>query len=353
MRAILCREYGAPEQLTLEDLPIPEVGEHEILVSVKGAGLNFADLVFLKGAYQGQPKAPFIPGIEVFGEVAVCGKAVAGFHVGDLVLGQVPAGGYAEYVAMNPQTTVHLTVDMPTAEAAGFYVNYGTAYSALVQRGNAKSGECALILGASGGVGIAAVQIAKALGLRVIADCRGEAKQALARQQGADLVIDHQSDDFRDTVQTFTNGRGCDVILDMIGDSATKAALKVVGFCGRLIIIGFAGGRPYTFPANHVLVKNASVIGHWWGDYSTRDRAQLVAAFEQLFSLYRRKLVKTVFSDILSLEQIPEGLQRYADRNVLSKLVALPHLATGGNISSDRKPTPRTAGSDERQPRLQ
>lgn len=331
MRAIVCREYGAPEQLTLEDLPIPDVSSHEMLIAVRGAGLNFADLVFLKGTYQGQPKVPFIPGIEVFGEVAACGKDVIGFRAGDLVFGQVPAGGYAEYVVMNPRTTVQLTTNMPAAEAAGFYVNYGTAYSALVQRGNARSGECALILGASGGVGIAAIQIAKALGLTVIADCRGEAKQKLAREQGADLVVNHQSDDFRDAVQTFTNGKGCDVILDMIGNGATKAALKVVGFCGRLIIIGFAGGPPYLFPANHVLVKNASVIGHWWGDYSTRDRAQLDEAFEQLFALYERKLLKAVISDVLPLEQIPTGLRQYADRKVLSKIVALPGLRPDRN----------------------
>lgn len=326
MRAILCREYGVPEQLTLEDVSQPTNQDHEVLVAVKGAGLNFADLIFLKGAYQGQVKAPFIPGIEVFGEVVSCGKGGAQFKVGDLVIGQVPAGGYAEYVAMDVRTTIRLTVDMPAAEAAGFYVNYGTAYSALVQRAHAARGEHVLILGASGGVGLAALQIAKAIGLRVIADCRGDRKQQLALQQGADLVVDHRAPDFREMVQSFTAGRGCDIVLDMIGDEATKAALKVMAFCGRLVVIGFASGRPYALPANHLLVKNVNVIGHWWGDYSQRDRTQLEAAFEQLFILYKTGQVRTVIEGILPLERVSEGLRRYAERNVLSKLVAIPDL---------------------------
>lgn len=326
MRAVLCREYGDPDQLTLEYVDTPVHGDQQILVAVKGAGLNFADLVFLKGAYQGQVKAPFIPGIEIFGEVVACGSHATQFKEGDLVIGQVPAGGYAEYVAMDVRTTVRLTVDMPAAEAAGFYVNYGTAYSALVQRAHAKRGEHVLILGAAGGVGLAAVQIARALGLRVIADCRGDRKQQLARLQGADLVVDHRGPDFREAVQNFTAGRGCDIVLDMIGDEATKAALKVMAFCGRLVVIGFASGRPYALPSNHLLVKNVNVIGHWWGDYSQRGRSQLETAFEQLFSLYETGAIRTVIEGVLPLERVSDGLRRYADRNVLSKLVAIPDL---------------------------
>lgn len=327
MRAIVCRQYGEPELLELADVPVPQIGDHELLVAIKGAGLNLADLVFLKGSYQGQAKAPFIPGIEVFGEVTAVGARVAGFQPGDRVIGQVPAGGYAEYVAMNPRTTIRVTIDIPTAEAAGLYANYGTAYSALVQRANARAGETVLILGAAGGVGLAAVQIAKALGLRVIADCRGAAKQTLARDQGADLITDYQAADFRDQVLQFTDGRGCDIVLDMIGDQASKAALRVVAFCGRFVVIGFASGQPHAFPGNHLLVKNASVIGHWWGDYGTRDRVQLDAAFEHLFAMYGAGQIRPLVSDVLSLEQVPTGLRRYADRKVLSKLVALPSLS--------------------------
>lgn len=326
MRAIVCRQHGEPELLELANVPVPQIGDREFLVAVKGAGLNFADLVFLKGSYQGQAKVPFIPGIEVFGMVTAVGSKVTGFQSGDNVMGQVPAGGYAEYVAMDPRTTIRVTIDIPTAEAAGFYANYGTAYSALVQRANARAGETVLILGAAGGVGLAAMQVAKALGLRVIADCRGAAKQALVRDQGADLITDHQADDFRDQVLQFTDGQGCDIVLDMIGHEASKAALRVVAFCGRFVVIGFAAGKPYAFPGNHMLVKNASVIGHWWGDYGMRDREQLDAAFEHLFAMYSAGRIRTLVSDVLSLEQVPSGLRRYADRKVLSKLVALPSL---------------------------
>lgn len=326
MRAIVCRQYGEPELLELAEVPVPQFGDQELLVSVEAAGLNFADLVFLKGSYQGQAEAPFIPGIEVFGLVTSVGSQVSGFRPGDRVIGQVPAGGYAEYVAMNANTTIRMTIDVPAAEAAAFYANYGTAYSALVQRANARAGETVLVLGAAGGVGLAAVQIAKALGLRVIADCRGAAKQALVREQGAHLVADYQAGDFRDKILQFTDGRGCDIVLDMIGHQASKAALRVVGFCGRFVVIGFAAGEPYAFPGNHLLVKNASVVGHWWGDYSVRDRKQLDAAFEHLFAMYSAGQISPLVTEVLSLEQVPAGLRRYADRKVLSKLVALPSL---------------------------
>ena len=308
----------------MEQVETPTPGHQELLVAVKGCGLNFADLIFLKGTYQGQPAVPFVPGIEVFGEVVAHGAGAKGFSVGDLVFGQVPSGGFAEFAVMDTVTTVRVTVGMPADEAAGFYVNYGTAYSALVQRGNARPGDIVLVLGASGGVGLAAVQIGKALGLKVIADCRGRAKQDLVLRQGADIAVDYTSEDFPAAVREFTDGRGCDLVLDMLGGDATKAALKVIAWCGRLVVIGFASGALNKLPANHLLVKNCSVIGHWWGEYGKRDRIQLDSAFEKFVFPLSEGVDKNGCERHPHAEQVPEGLRRYADRNVLSKLVAIP-----------------------------
>lgn len=323
MRALVCHTYGGPETLSLESVPAPEAKDEDLLVWVYGAGLNFADQLCLSGKYQDRLVPPFILGAEVFGEVCALGNAVEGFSIGDRIMGQVLSGGYAEVAIMDPRKSVRLTVDMPVADAAAFFINYGTAYSALIQRAHAEAGESVLILGAAGGVGLAALQIAKALGMKVIADCRGDAKQDLVRANGADLVVDHTSLDFRDRLRTFTGGAGCDIVIDMIGGDATRAALKCITWCGRTVIIGFASGTPHLIASNYLLVKNCTVIGHWWGDYHWRDRFQLDAAFDHLFRLYTQKLIRPVVSDVLSLDQVPDGLRRYADRTVLGKLVAI------------------------------
>ncbi len=324
MRALLSRTYGGPEVLTVATIDTPRPGSGHLLVRVDGAGMNFADLLVLKGEYQDRVEPPFVPGAEVVGEVCDSGEGVEGFRAGDRVIGQVRSGGYAEYVVMDPRQSVRLTVEMPAPQAAAFFINYGTAYSALIQRAAAKPGDCVLVLGAAGGVGLAALQIGKALGMTVIADCRGREKQELARAHGADAVVDYTAPDFRDQVRAFTGGRGCDIALDMIGGEATRAALRCMAWCGRIVIIGFAGGSPYSLPSNHLLVKNVSVIGHWWGDYHWRDRHQLDAAFAELFRLYEAQRIRPLVSGVLTLEQVAEGLRRYAARSVLGKLVVLP-----------------------------
>lgn len=324
MRALVCHAYGGPETLSIERVAIPKPGPDELLVRILGAGVNFADLVVLAGRYQDRVEPPFVLGAEIYGEVCEIGDAVANFAIGDRVMGQVRCGGYAEFARMDPRQTVRLSFDMLGSHASGFFINYGTAYSALVQRAAGHAGESVLVFGAAGGVGLAALQIAKALGMRVIADCRGAAKQELARAHGADLVIDHAAPSYREQIRDFTKGAGCDIAIDVIGGDATRAALHCIGWCGRIVLIGFAAGSPHPIPANHVLVKNCSVIGHWWGDYHWRDRQQLDAAFEHLFQLYKTGSLKPHVSDVLPLERVAEGLRRYAARAVLGKLIAIP-----------------------------
>lgn len=323
MKAILCTRHGGLETLSMADRPEPEPKADEALVEVLGAGLNYADMLVLDGTYQASPEPPFVPGAEVFGRVLKVGADVTRCSAGDLVMGQVLSGAYAEQAVLDPRQLVRVPFDMPASDGAAFFINYGTAYSALFQRGAAKAGETLLVLGAGGGVGLAAVQVAHALGLRVIAGCRGEAKQALALKGGADIALDHSAPDFVARVKDFTNGRGCDLVLDMIGGQASAAALKCIAWCGRILIIGFAGGKPFSFPANHVLVKNCAVIGHWWGDYHLRDAHQLDEAFDRLFDLYRAGKLTPEIEDCLSLADVPDGLARYARGAVLGKLVML------------------------------
>lgn len=322
MKAVICARFGEPETLIIDEIPAPVLVAGEALVRVAGAGLNFADMVFIRGQYQQQREPPFVVGAEVFGQILEV-AGTSNFKAGDWIIGQVLTGAYAEFAAVDTRQAVRLTCEMPTAEAAGFFVNYGTAYSALLQRAHARAGETALILGASGGVGLAALQVAKAIGMNVIADCRGEAKQNLAREQGADLVVDYTQDDFRRQIRSFTKGVGCDIVIDMIGGAATQAALKCVAWCGRIVIVGFTSGEAFRIPANHLLVKNCNVIGHWWGDYHRRDRKQLDDAFAHLFQLYREKRLRPVISGILDLRDVPDGIRRLASRSVMGKLVTV------------------------------
>lgn len=323
MKALLCPEYGGIEKLRLVDMAEPTPSETDVLIEVHGAGMNYADLLALEGKYQASPVPPFVPGAEVFGRVIEAGRAVTRCKAGDMVMGQVISGAYAERAVVDPAQMVRVPCPMPAADGAAFFINYGTAYSALFQRGNARKGETLLVLGAGGGVGLAGVQIAHATGLRVIAACRGEAKQKLARDSGADVVLDHSAPGFVDAVKQATDGRGCDLVLDMIGGNASASALKCIAWCGRIIIIGFAGGPPFAFPANHLLVKNCAVIGHWWGDYHVRDEGQLDAAFDTLFALYEQGHLRPVVEECLPLDGVIGGLGRYAAGTVLGKLVML------------------------------
>ena len=322
MLALACREFGGPEGLKVSSWPMPTLVAGHLLIGVVGAGLNFADILFLKGQYQTKVEPPFILGAEVFGLVLGVGDGVVGFSVGDRVMGQLTSGGYAQYASLDIRQAVKVTVPMTDDDACAFFINYGTAYTALVQRGRARLGETLLVLGASGGMGLAAVQIGRALGMRVIADVRGETKKQVLRSQGVDLLVDTTVAEMRDQVMSFTQGRGCDVVIDMVGGEASRQGLRCIAWCGRLVVIGFAGGAPYAFPANHVLVKNAEVIGHWWGDFHWRDRRLLDEAFDTLFKLYAKGLLKPYVQQAFTLQEIPEALRRFEERTVMGKLIA-------------------------------
>lgn len=328
MKALLSPDRRGISALHIAERPEPAIADGEVLVEVHAAGLNFADSLAIGGTYQESPTPPFIPGAEVYGRVLSTAQGVTRCAPGDMVMGQVASGAYAERVAMDPRQLVRVPAPMPAAEGGAFFIAYGTAYSALFQRGHARPGEVVLVLGAGGGVGLAAVQVAHACGLRVIAACRGGAKQALARAAGADAVLDQSAPDFADSVRKAAGPGGCNVVLDMIGGAASAAALKCIAWCGRIVVIGFAGGPPFAFPANHLLVKNCAVIGHWWGDYHRRDAAQLDAAFDHLFTLYAAGHLRPHIEGTLSMAEVPAGIQRHVQGNVRGKLVMLNPVST-------------------------
>lgn len=321
MKALLCPDRRGISAMHVAECPDPAMTAGGVLVEVHAAGLNFADSLAIDGTYQESPVPPFIPGAEVYGRVLAVGPQVSRCSPGDRVMGQVASGAYAERVVMDPRQLVRVSAPMSAAEGGAFFIAYGTAYSALFQRGQASAGEVVLVLGAGGGVGLAAVQIARACGLRVIAACRGEAKQELARAAGADAVVDHSAPDFVDRVRAAAGPGGCDLVLDMIGGAASAAALRCIAWCGRIVVIGFAGGPPFAFPANHLLVKNCAVIGHWWGDYHRRDAAQLDAAFDHLFTLYSAGHLRPHVEGILTMAEVPDGIARHVRGDVRGKLV--------------------------------
>lgn len=323
MTAVVCERFGGPEVLSVRDWPLPPDAAGCLRVRVTGAGLNFADLLFLRGEYQTKVAPPFVLGAEVYGVIESVGNGVQGFAVGDRVMGQVLSGGFAQVASLDARQAVKLTVPMPNAHATAFFINYGTAYTAMVQRARARAGETLLVLGASGGVGLAAVQIGRALGMRVIADARGPAKRELLTRHGAELLVDCTDAGMRDQVMSLTGGHGCDVVLDMVGGEASRMGLRCIAWCGRLVVIGFAGGEPHAFPANHLLVKNAEVIGHWWGDFHWRDRERLDQAFKVLFDLYANGHLEPHVQEAVLLEDVPQALRRFEERSVMGKLIAL------------------------------
>lgn len=330
MKAVICERFGGPENLSVREISVPNEEPGHVLVRVLGAGMNFADLLVLRGQYQIKVEPPFVPGAEIYGVIESLGHGVRDFAVGDHVMGQVISGGYAQFALLDIRQAVKLTTPMLDADAAAFFINYGTAYTAMVQRARARAGETLLVLGASGGVGLAAVQIGRAMGMRVIADVRGPAKKELLTRQGAELLIEHADVAARDQVLDFTGGRGCDIVLDMIGADASRLGLRCLAWCGRFVVVGFAGGSPHAFPGNHLLVKNAEIIGHWWGDFHWRDRVQLDQAFHALFSLYAQGRLRPHVQDIFQLEDVATALRHFERRSVLGKLIVLPNT-----LSSD------------------
>src|SRR5690242_7592399 len=271
MRAVLCKQYGPPETLVVEELPSPTITDHQVLVDVKACGVNFPDLLIIENKYQFKPPLPFSPGGEISGVVKQVGAQVKHVKAGDRVLGAPGFGGFAEEVALDTRNVVPIPDAMSFDEAAAFLFTYGTSHYALKDRGALKPGETLLVLGAAGGVGLAAVELGKAMDARVIAAASTEEKLAVCREHGADEGINYTSEDLRERLKSLTAGKGVDVIFDPVGGPYSEIALRSMAWEGRHLVVGFTAGEIPRIPLNLTLLKGCSIVGVFWGSFTSRD----------------------------------------------------------------------------------
>src|SRR6187455_1778576 len=271
MKAVLCKQFGPPESLVVEELPSPKAGAGEVVVSVKAASLNFPDVLIIQNKYQFKPPLPFSPGSEMSGLVKEVGEGVKGYKPGDRVIAFTTYGAFAEEVKVEASRLVPIPDGMDYNSAAAFMLTYGTSDHALRDRGALKAGETLLVLGAAGGVGLAAIDIGKALGARVIACASSEEKLAVCRSHGADAGINYATEDLRERIKVLTEGRGVDVVYDAVGGPYSEPAFRSLAWRGRLLVVGFAAGEIPKLPLNLALLKGASAVGVFWGDFARRE----------------------------------------------------------------------------------
>lgn len=321
MRAVLCKEWGGPEKLVVEDVPSPPMRPGAVRVAVHAAGINFADLLLVSGQYQEKPPLPFIPGSEAAGVIIEVGPGAQTFKPGDRVMVLAGTGAYAEEVVVEtPRVSpIPATMDFPTA--AGFPVAYGTSHGALDWRAHLQSGEWLLVHGAAGGVGLTAVEIGKAMGAKVIASAGSPEKLQVAKEHGADYLIDYSREDIRERVKEITGGRGADVIYDPVGGDVFDASLRSIAWGGRLIIIGFASGRIPQLPANIALVKNIDVIGFYWGSYQKHKPELIRRSFAQLFRWFEEGKLKPHVSHRMDLKDVVEAMNLLGRRKSTGKVI--------------------------------
>ena len=323
MKAVLCRKWGGPEDLAVRDVPDPEPGPGEIVIGVEACGINFADTLIIQGKYQVRPEHPFTPGMEVAGTVLGIGEGVAGFSRGDTVIGMPGTGGFAEQVACRASRVIRRPAGVDGVTAAAVPVAYGTAHLGLGHRGALKAGESLLVHGASGGVGLAAVEVGKAMGAFVIAAASSADKLETARRHGADHLIDYSGGEFRDEVKRITGG-GADVIFDPVGGDTFDQSLRCIAWEGRLLAIGFAAGRIPQAPANILLVKNIAVIGVHWGSYHDRNADLLRGSFGEILAWVGNGTLRPLVSRTCGLEDVPDALNDLVNRRARGKIVVVP-----------------------------
>src|SRR5262245_1621365 len=323
MRAALCKEWGAPEKLVVEEAPSPPMREGAVRIAVHAAGINFADLLLVSGQYQEKPAFPFAPGMESAGVVSEVGPGVSSLKAGDRVAALTGTGSYAEEVVIDAARVFPIPASMDFVTAAGFPVAYGTSHGAFDWRAHLKPGEWLLVHGAAGGVGLTAVEIGKAMGARVIACASSPEKLALAQSRGADFLIDYSREDIREQVKKITGGRGADVIYDPVGGDAFDASLRSVAWEGRIIIIGFASGRIPQAPANLALVKNIDIIGFYWGSYQARKPELLRQSYAQLFRWFDEGKLKPHVSEQLELSKVAQAMDLLRQRKSTGKVVLI------------------------------
>jgi len=323
MKAVLCKRYGPPDSLTFEELPSPRPGPGEVVVAVKAASVNFPDVLIIQNKYQFKPPLPFSPGSELAGVVKEVGPGVTGFKEGDKVIAFTTYGAFAEEVKTEAARLLPLPEGMDFASGAAFLLTYGTSDHALRDRGGLEPGETLLVLGAAGGVGLAAIEIGKALGARVIACASSEEKLAVCREHGADAGINYAAEDLRERIKALTEGRGVDVVYDPVGGPYTEPAFRSLAWRGRLLVVGFAAGDIPKLPLNLALLKGAAVVGVFWGDFTRREPRAFADSMRQLGEWFREGKLRPHVSRAFPLHQAAEALKLMAARQVKGKVVLM------------------------------
>ncbi len=325
MRAIVVeRLLESPSELGVKEIPEPELAPGTLKLDVRAAGCNFFDILMVQGRYQVKPPLPFVPGAEIAGVVREAGEGAGDFAVGDRVFGTAGLGGFAETALLPARGAYKLPEAMSFEEGAALPIIYPTSYAGLVYRANLQAGENLLVHAAAGGVGIAAVQIGKALGARVIATAGGADKLEVARRAGADELIDYREEDFVARVKELTEGRGADVIYDPVGGDVFDKSLKCIAWNGRLLVIGFASGRIPEVKVNRILLKNIAITGLHWGAHVSHDPGKIEPTFRALFALYEQGKIEPVIFKRYSLDEVPTALEALASRKTYGKLVITP-----------------------------
>jgi len=321
MKAVVCKQYGPPESLAFEELPSPTAAAGEVVVSVKAASVNFPDFLIIQNKYQFKPPLPFSPGSELAGVVKEVGSGVSGWRSGDRVIAFTTYGAFAEEVKTEANRLLPLPEGMDFVTGAAFLLTYGTSEHALADRGELKKGETLLVLGAAGGVGLAAIEIAKALGARVIACASSEEKLAVCREHGADATINYAAEDLRERVKALTEDRGVNVVYDPVGGPYSEPAFRSLAWRGRLLVVGFAAGEIPKLPLNLALLKGASIVGVFWGDFARREPQRFRASVEQLGRWYREGKLRPHVSQTLPLAKAAEAINLLASRQAKGKIV--------------------------------
>ena len=325
MRAVLCKHHGPPESLVVESVPNLVAGPGQVVVAVQACGVNFPDTLIIQGTYQFKPELPFSPGGEVAGVVQSIGTGVTSCAVGDRVIATNTWGGYAEEMLADAARLIPMPAGMDFKTAAAFVLTYGTSQHALKDRAQLQPGETLLVLGAAGGVGLAAVELGKAMGARVIAAASSDDKLALCSAHGADATINYARDDLRSRIKELTGGRGVDVVYDPVGGDYSEPALRGMAWNGRFLVVGFAAGRIPSVPLNLALLKGCAIVGVFWGAFTRNEPQRNAANLVELMGLFADGKLKPHVSAVYPLERAADALNDLLQRRVQGKAV----LTTG------------------------
>lgn len=321
MKAIICEAFGPPESLVLKDVATPEVTKGMVRINTHAAGVNFPDTLIIQGKYQFKPAFPFTPGGEVSGIIDAVGEGVTHVKPGDRVIGMTLTGGFAEQTVVPASNCFPIPDSMPFDVAAGFTMTYGTSHHALKQRAQLQPGETVLVLGAAGGVGLAAVELAKVMGAKVIAAASTDEKLELTRQYGADFTINYTSVDLRETLKAITNGRGVDVVYDPVGGDFAEPAFRSIAWKGRYLVVGFASGPIPSLPLNLALLKGAAIVGVFWGQFTMVEPDAHRANMQELLAWYEQGKLKPHVSQQFPLEKAGDAIRWLSGRQAQGKVV--------------------------------